>query len=396
MTEKGPSRRPENKIYANALPLVPVPSLYAGPILSRVLGPSTPLARASISNPHCVGVFDEKSRSVWITSARDIDILWKRGFFGKGNLSRSEPTWLNRRINQLNGVKVLTAEELTAKRREERKLFKTERAQAIAAAAAEAEARFATEGRPPTPPVENISTAVRANLAAQKASTPHLSTSDPPPPLDDPPPDEGEEPEGSDRPENMEHLQLTLQEAFFLSWGLDCLDVLDPITETYLTREQAWQAYLAAHTFPIPPSLSQHRRFDNPFLVHYVVYHHFRSLGWVIKSGLKFCTDYLLYKRGPVFTHAEFSLVVCPTYEDPGDEQSSPFDLPNTKPISWSWLSTLNRVNTQVRKSLMLVYVTIPAMKRVPLESIDSPAVLQEYTIREVTIKRFVPARMRD
>lgn len=47
-------------------------------------------------------------------------------------------------------------------------------------------------------------------------------------------------------------------------------------------------------------------------------------------------------------------------------------------------------------KSLMLVYVTIPAIKRVSLEKIDSPAVLQEYTIREVTIKRFVPARMRD
>jgi hypothetical protein len=75
--------------------------------------------------------------------------------------------------------------------------------------------------------------------------------------------------------------------------------------ETYLTREQAWQSYFAAYTYPIPSSLSVHRRFDNPFVVHYVVYHHFRSLGWVIKSGLKFCTDYLLYKRGPVFTHAE-------------------------------------------------------------------------------------------
>ena len=105
MAGKGRGRRPENKIYANALPLVPVPSLYTSPILSRVLGPSSFFARASISNPHCVGVFDEKSRSVWIVNARDMDILWQRGFFGKGNLSRSEPTWLNRRINQLNGVK---------------------------------------------------------------------------------------------------------------------------------------------------------------------------------------------------------------------------------------------------------------------------------------------------
>jgi len=64
-----------------------------------------------------------------------------------------------------------------------------------------------------------------------------------------------------------------------------------------------WHASLAVHNFsavPMPP------RVDNPFLVHYVAYHHFRSLGWVVRSGIKFCADMLLYKRGPVFTHAEF------------------------------------------------------------------------------------------
>jgi hypothetical protein len=28
-------------------------------------------------------------------------VLWRKGFFGKGNLSRSEPTWLKREINRL-------------------------------------------------------------------------------------------------------------------------------------------------------------------------------------------------------------------------------------------------------------------------------------------------------
>lgn len=44
---------------------------------------------------------------------------------------------------------------------------------------------------------------------------------------------------------------------------------------------------------------------DNPFLVSYVAYHHYRSLGWVVKTGIKFCVDWLLYKRGLVFSHAE-------------------------------------------------------------------------------------------
>ena len=113
------------------------------------------------------------------------------------------------------------------------------------------------------------------------------------------------------------------------------------------------------------------RRFDSPFLVNYVAYHHYRSLGWVVKGGIKFCVDLLLYKRGPVFTHAEFvkhsfrliitplnsyhahsrfAIVVIPVYEDPADRESSPFSLPNAETFSWTWLSTINRVNSQVQK----------------------------------------------
>jgi tRNA-splicing endonuclease subunit Sen2 len=200
--------------------------------------------------------------------------------------------------------------------------------------------------------------------------------------------------------EDMEHLQLTLHEAFFLSWALCCLEILHPSTVrysstlislppkillltiqgVYLSREDIWRAFLiSSSTLPYPllksfPEADAERlwkRPDNPFLVNYVAYHHFRSLGWVVKSGIKFCVDLLLYKKGPVFAHAEyvyliyrnksacrlryfafprFSIVVCPVYEDPIDRESSPFDLPNITPFTWSWLSTLNRVNTQVRK----------------------------------------------
>ncbi|KAG8768703.1 tRNA splicing endonuclease subunit sen2, partial [Serendipita sp. 398] len=94
-----------------------------------------------------IGVLDPPSRSVWIYDEEQQMTLWRKGFFGKGNLSRSEPTWLKREINRLQvekrGGKELTAEEITAKRREIRKQFKQERANAIAAAEAEAELSFA-------------------------------------------------------------------------------------------------------------------------------------------------------------------------------------------------------------------------------------------------------------
>ena len=217
-------------------------------------------------------------------------------------------------------------------RREERKIFKFERAHAIQSAAADAEATFISEGRPPSPPTENISTAVRTNLATRRVLTRSSEWS----PADAAPVAEIEAtdsvmteeitfPDGMEPPENMEHFQLTLQEAFFLTWGLDCLLILEPITvswcilcleplsqtislrikERHLTVEETWDAFLSAYTVPLAKPVPQHKRFDNPFLVHYVAYHHFRSLGWIVKSGIKFCVDYLLYKRGPVFSHAE-------------------------------------------------------------------------------------------
>lgn len=49
-------------------------------------------------------------------------------------------------------------------------------------------------------------------------------------------------------------------------------------------------------------------------------------------------------------TPPRFAIVVCPVYEDPEDQDASPFNLNNASPFSWSWLSTINRVNSQVQK----------------------------------------------
>lgn len=75
-----------------------------------------------------------------------------------------------------------------------------------------------------------------------------------------------------------------------------------------MSLQNIWQAFQSCHSSPLisPLPLSDPLRSDNPFLVNYIIYHHYKSLGWVIKSGIKFCVDYLLYKRGPVFNHAEY------------------------------------------------------------------------------------------
>jgi hypothetical protein len=81
-----------------------------------------------------------------------------------------------------------------------------------------------------------------------------------------------------------------------------------------ITLPQIWLAFQLAYLAPGAPispvaaTMNPPLQLDNPFLINYVVYHHYRSLGWVVKGGIKFCVDYLLYKRGPVFHHAEYSI----------------------------------------------------------------------------------------
>ncbi|OJT02873.1 hypothetical protein TRAPUB_6543 [Trametes pubescens] len=378
--KSGARRNENNRIYAHPLPLV-CPAPAPGHILG-LFGLST----ARLENPHCEGVFDPATRSVWITNEKDSTILWRRGFFGKGDLSRSEPSWLARQVNTRKAAgKYMTSEEVREKRRAERRQFKLDRAAAIARAAAEAEAAFA-EGREAAP-------ALIPSGATWKPSATSDAPSLPEPPAEEE--DDAELDEEEEPLENVEHLQLTLQETWFLVWNLDCLTVLDSQTHEPLTLQQIWRAVQDVHCIPrdLPVYVD---RFDNPFLVNYAAYHYYRALGWIVKGGIKFCVDYLLYKRGPVFHHAEFAVVVIPVYEDPADQESSPFNLPNANTFSWTWLSTVNRVNSQVQKTLILTYVTIPARSRISPELLSSPACLAHYTVRDVVLRRFIPARMRD
>lgn len=113
----------------------------------------------------------------------------------------------------------LTSEEITTKRRTERRQFKEDRARAIAAVAEEAEIIFATEGRVIVPALSGptIPSAATWRPIIDPSRTEDVS---PNPILE-------EEPELIP---DVEHLQLTLQEAFFLSWNLDCLTILEPQT----------------------------------------------------------------------------------------------------------------------------------------------------------------------
>ncbi|KAL1840461.1 hypothetical protein VTJ49DRAFT_458 [Mycothermus thermophilus] len=194
--------------------------------------------------------------------------------------------------------------------------------------------------------------------------------------------------------ENKEHFQLAPEEAFFLAFSLGALRVVDPVTGSPISTEHLLSLFRAHSYFPPRAAGSDELRPDDPFLIHYVVYHHFRSLGWVPRHGIKFGVDWILYQRGPVFDHSEFGIMVMPAYSDAGWEDEDHHEEPRR---SWSWLMGVNRVLSHVLKSLVLVYVDVPSPRAFDEEMKRGgiAAALKRYKIREVMVRRFSVNRNR-
>lgn len=198
---------------------------------------------------------------------------------------------------------------------------------------------------------------------------------------------------------NKEHLQLSPEEAFFLVFAIGALSVVDPTTNSPIPPEHLLTLFRSHSYFPprAPDTPVGELHPHDPFLVHYAVYHHFRSMGWVPRHGIKFGVDWMLYQRGPAFDHAEFGIIVIPSFSDPWWREHG-YQPPQK---SWRWLHGINRVMSHVLKSLVLVYVDIPpppAFNAAMAKSGTDGAVvaaLNLYRIREVMVRRWSSNRNR-
>ncbi|KAF9885626.1 hypothetical protein FE257_012717 [Aspergillus nanangensis] len=395
--------------------------------------------------------FDWDTSSVHVTDEKAIRALWQMGFFGKGSLSRSEPSWLEREKKRRGLLGGVTSEEVTRQRRSERRELKLERARMEKLAIeerlkAEAVARDSSDTPAEQPPLSLSDSGVTDGVASttekfslRKAREARLLG-----PQQSVVQDEGNGPGSQSKGspsgktvrfspvveakefasdstvlhlpgstihgqaaddggeailQNEEHLQLSNEEAFFLVYGLGALQIYDTKRNKILPSTSLLPLFRRHSYFP-PRDISPEFQTDDPFMVSYVVYHHFRSLGWVVRSGVKFGVDYLLYNRGPVFSHAEFAIVVIPSYDDPywSETEERKAYCASKQTRSWWWFHCVNRVQAQVRKSLVVCYVNIPPP--VPANehttSEDIGALLGRYNVRETLIRRWVPNRTRD
>ncbi|SGZ21193.1 BQ5605_C021g09341 [Microbotryum silenes-dioicae] len=436
-------------LYQYPLPLLPASPSFISSLLSLL--PSLSLTPSLIQ-----AIYDTLTKTIWVQDPEEMNNLWRHGFFGKGSLSRSDPSWRRRvqnRIAEAEGTqKNLTSEELTALRRIERKGHKqlkklereAEKLQQANAALGRSEVPSVTEETPSSPSASTSTAKVELQVQVEPEpdAEPVQTTVIEAPPL---------------WHLDAEHTQLQPEEAFFLLFSLGTLSLrtLDPLqtvtsthpssSSTYLHRPlsilQAWRTFLLDYSTLIPstptpvvdPRLT---RLDSPFLLAYATYHHYRSMGWVVRSGAKFCTDWVLYgPQGPVGGHAEyvlernerrlphytsiltpnrssrspfprFAVLIYPNYVNPQDALANPFrsTLSHSQIAegehrsSWRWLHTANRVCSGVKKTLVLLQVLIPSMEGMEDGWVgeDPARALSMLQMREVVVKRFSPGRMRD
>lgn len=166
----------------------------------------------------------------------------------------------------------------------------------------------------------------------------------------------------------FEYLQLSLEEAFFLAYALGCLSIY--YEKEPLTIVKLWQAFTA-----VQPT----------FRTTYMAYHYFRSKGWVPKVGLKYGTDLLLYRKGPPFYHASYSVII--------ELVDDNFEGSLRRPFSWKSLAALSRVSGNVSKELMLCYLIKPST--MTNEDMETPECMKRIQVQEVILSRWVSSRER-
>lgn len=352
-----------------------------------------------------------------VSNTNDMEKLWNEGFFGKGTLSRSDPSWFQRVLRRLNidsGSSEVSKEEITRVRREERKKFKELRSQAQQYEVLHRQDKLTEEDQRNW---EELKAQLEVSKTHKQVFRIGERNKDREGDKDEE--KEKDEEKGEDETkdnvnafrdedlelldeegniEKLEFLQLQRVELFFLAFALDVVKVTHD--ELVLSLAEIFQI-CCGNSIDSGSLVADPPKPTNKFILDYVVYHHFRSLGWCVRSGIKFGCDFLLYKKGPPFMHAEYSVCVIPNLESEknlGSEVSGEFSTWK----SWEDFMAVSRVVGGVRKILVLVFVDVPGaeqFERIYAHDMDKNSLvelLQLYKVTEVVSKRWSPSRTRD
>ncbi|CCE61249.1 hypothetical protein TPHA_0A01660 [Tetrapisispora phaffii CBS 4417] len=366
--------KPNNKRYKYPLPIHPIDSLPQ-------LFPHNPISWAywvycyykSVNYLEFripIEIVGSRYPHILVKDVRGMEYLWRNGFFGTGQLSRSEPTWLERTSKRINNVinkgdPNLSLEKITQIRRAQRAHFKKQRKamddnlleMRKNGCTKEEENRYITEQREHLRELRDVQ--LSDSLGPSDQNTDLIVKFEDDEIIND-----------QNEIINLESLELLPVEAIFLTYALPVLDTkLEDLFNILLRKSQDNEAY-------------SYNNIEN-IVKQYLIYHHYRSRGWSVRSGIKFGCEYLLYKRGPPFQHAQFCVMSL------GYEESKPYE----------WYSSLSRVTSNAKKSLILCYIETLKNEDEIIKlwnKQDYTSVFSSYRISEVVYNRWMPGKNRD
>jgi tRNA splicing endonuclease len=170
-------------------------------------------------------------------------------------------------------------------------------------------------------------------------------------------------------------VRLSLDEACFMSHAFEALDVYAEASPSSnggvscvrLDPPALWRRLCAAR---------------RDFQLLYLAYHHYRSKGWIPRTGLQYGADFVLYQRHPALAHSDYSVLVLPLGGVAGGRP----------PLTWHDLQVCNRLTTQVGKRLILLHVVNEGGRD---EAVDAGDCIARCAVHERVVRRWVPESMR-
>lgn len=177
--------------------------------------------------------------------------------------------------------------------------------------------------------------------------------------------------EGRHEDEEGPELYLDICEAFYLSYALGCLTVSDVGRDLPLLR--MWQKY---------------SQLEPDFIYRYAAYHYLRAKGWVVRGGHPLGCDWLVYRLGPPFYHASYTVRV----EVVDGLTGLAMEKDRVQPVTWKQLLGLSRLSESVNKEMLVARVEVQGLQE---RDLLSPHCLRKLAVNTIRFNRWIPGEKR-
>ena len=171
---------------------------------------------------------------------------------------------------------------------------------------------------------------------------------------------------------DREEYVLSREEAFYLLVN-DWIQIYDENVKSFRSKMQLWDIFSKGDC-----GYDDYQEFSCSFSIRYAVYQYYRNKKWVVRPGLKYGADYVLYRKGPSIDHSEYIVLIM---VDNGD---------NYLNRNWKWVLRMSRLSSQVKKKLVCCFVVLPE-DFIPSDLVQMNF-LSKIVIWDLEISRWVPS----